>query len=58
METHVKQKNMWNMFKVNNKDTKTSFYDVLLVFLVNFEQILLLVPTFQLLTLNMKMLAG
>ena len=44
--------NMWNMFKVNKKDTKTTHWRRSGVFIVNFEQNSQFVLVFQLLTLN------
>ena len=40
---------MWNMFKINNKDTRTI---ALVSFIVNFEGISHIVLVFQLLNLN------
>ena len=48
---------MWNMFKVNNKDTRRHWRRSGL-FIVNFEHILHLVLVFLLLTLNIQLLAG
>ena len=48
------QKNVWKLFKANNKHTRT----VNFVFLVNFEKIYDVVLVFLLLNLNMKMLVG
>ena len=49
------------MFKVNNKDTRTTpslLFDIFGIFIVNFEHISHLVPVLLLLTLSRWMLAG
>ena len=47
---------MWNMFKINNKGTRTTRRSG--VFIVKFEHISHLALVFLLLTLNMKLPAG
>ena len=46
------QSNMWNLFKVNNKDAKTTSVMPFGVFIVNFEQISHIVLVVPLLTLH------
>ena len=47
---------MWNIFKINNKDTRTTRGSG--VFIFKFEHISYLVLVFLLLTLNMKLPPG
>ena len=42
------QNNMWNLFKVNNKDTRTTSLMLLFVFIVSFEQVSHIVYVFSL----------
>ena len=39
---------MWNLFKVNNKDTRTTSLMLLFVFIVSFEQVSHIVYVFSL----------
>ena len=44
--------NMWNLFKVNNKDNRTRSWSRSGVFIVDFEHVSRIVQVFSLLTLN------
>ena len=51
------QNNVWNLFKVINKDTRMTSWRRSDVFIVNFEQISHIVMVFPLLILNTQMRA-
>ena len=51
------QNNVWNLFKVINKDTRMTSWRRSDVFIVNFEQISRIVMVFPLLILNTQMRA-
>ena len=47
-----KKRNVWNLFKVDNRDTRRRHWRRSCVFMVNFEQISHIILLFPLLTLN------
>ena len=50
-------KKVWNIFKVNNKDTRTTYWGRSNLFIVNLEHVSHLFRMFSLLTLSLRLLA-